>query len=265
MRVGIIGAGQMGGALARGLLGRGVVRVNELLLSDRRPERLDELKQELGVSVTTQNGEVLENSELVIVAVKPQHLNGLLDELKELDLEGKVLVSIVAGARISRYEEFLGERAKVVRVMPNSPCQIGFGISVLSPGKNVDAEALSKVKSVFAAVGEVLELPEEYLDVVTAISGSGPAFFYYFAEALIEAGVKAGLSREVTTRLVQETMIGSGMMMKKTGKHPALLIDMVTSPGGTTIVGLEALDKKGFKAAVFKAVEAAFKRAKELS
>jgi len=264
LRVGIIGAGQMGGALARGLLEKRLVRSEQLILSDVRPERLDELRQDLGVGVTTENSKLLENSELVIIAVKPQHLNSLLVELKGADLKNKLLVSIVAGVKISRYQEFLGEEVKIVRVMPNSPCQIGFGVSVLSAGRSVNSEDLSRVRSVFAAVGEVLELPEEYLDIVTAISGSGPAFFYYFAEALIEAGVKAGLSREIATRLTQETMIGAGMMMKKTGKHPALLIDMVTSPGGTTIAGLEALDKKGFKAAVFKAVEAAYKRAKEL-
>lgn len=265
MRIGIIGAGQMGGALAQGLLEKRVVTSDDLFLSDLKPERLDELKQQLNVNTTTQNGQLVENSEVIIVAIKPQHLKGLLGELKNLTISGKVFVSIVAGAKISLYEDFLGENIKIVRVMPNSPCQVGFGVSVMSAGRNVNPDDLTKVKSIFAAVGEVLELPEDYLDIVTAISGSGPAFFYYFAEALIEAGVKAGLSREVATELVQGTMIGSGMMMKKTGKHPALLIDMVTSPGGTTIAGLAALDKKGFKAAVFKAVEAAFKRAKELS
>lgn len=265
MRIGIIGAGQMGGALAKGLLEKKVVTADDLILSDVRVERLDELKQQLGVNTTTLNSQLVENVEIVIIAIKPQHLKGLLSELKDVSLSGQVLVSIVAGAKISLFEEFLGESVKVVRVMPNSPCQVGFGVSVISTGKNVGSDELGKVKSIFAAVGEVLELPEDYLDIVTAMSGSGPAFFYYFAEALIEAGVKAGLSREVATELVRGTMVGSGMMMKKTGKHPALLIDMVTSPGGTTIAGLEALDKKGFKAAVFKAVEAAYKRAKELS
>ncbi len=255
----------MGGALAQGLLEKRVVTSDELFLSDVRAERLDELKQQLGLNTTTLNSQVLENTEIVIIAIKPQQLKSLLNELKGAGISGQVLVSIVAGAKISLFEEFLGDNAKIVRVMPNSPCQVGFGVSVVSKGKNVDFDELGKVKSIFAAVGEVLELPEDYLDIVTAISGSGPAFFYYFAEAMIEAGVKAGLSREVATELVQGTMVGSGMMMKKTGKHPALLIDMVTSPGGTTIAGLEALDKKGFKAAVFKAVEAAYKRAKELS
>ncbi len=264
MRIGIIGAGQMGGALAQGLLEKKVVSVDELFLSDVRVERLDELRQQLGLNTTTHNNQVVENAEIVIIAVKPQHLKGLLNELQVVQVTDQILVSIVAGAKISVYEQFLGESIKIVRVMPNSPCQIGYGVSVISPGRNVSFDDLEKVKSIFAAVGEVIELSEDYLDVVTAISGSGPAFFYYFAEAMIEAGIKAGLSREVATRLVQGTMVGSGMMMKKTGKHPALLIDMVTSPGGTTIAGLEALDKKGFKAAVFKAVEAAFKRAKEL-
>ncbi len=265
MRIGIIGAGQMGGALARGLLEKRVTTSDNLVLADLKTERLDELKQELGVNTTTRNSLAVEASEIIIIAVKPQHLEGLLKELKNYDLSNILLVSIVAGAKISRFEEFLGEEVRLVRVMPNAPCQVGYGVSAICPGKNVRTEDVEKARSIFGAVGEVIEISEDYLDIVTALSGSGPAYFYYFAEALIEAGVKAGLTREIATQLVQGTMIGSGMMMKKTGKHPAVLIDMVTSPGGTTIAGLAAMDKKGFKAAVFKAVEAALKRARELS
>ncbi len=264
MKVSIIGAGQMGEALTKGLIASGAFNPSEIMVSDIRRERTSFLKKAYGVEAAENNIQAVEKGDIIIFAVKPQQLNDVLEEITSADFKKKILVSIVAGIPTSYFCQKLGEEVELVRVMPNTPALIGRGMSVISLGKNVSSQVKDVVERVFKAVGEVIFLDEKYQNEAMALSGCGPAYFYYFVESLVEAGLKAGLPREISTKLVVETLIGAGYMLKETGKHPALLIDMVTSPGGTTIAALEAFEEEGLKRAIFKGVKKAIKRAKEM-
>lgn len=264
MKVSLIGAGTMGEALTRGFLEKKVLQAKDCILSDVRAERLDHLKKLYKVQTASSNREAVEQADLMIVAVKPQILDAVLEELQDFPFNHRVIVSIVAGVSTHRYYEVWGREIKIVRVMPNTPALVGWGVAAISPGLNVSQDELEKVVKLFEAVGEVVVLEEKYQDEAMALNGCGPAYFYLFAESLIQAGIRSGLNRETATKLVVGTMLGAAFMLKETGKHPALLIDMVTSPGGTTISALEAFERKGLRATVFEAVEAAIRRAREL-
>ncbi len=263
-RVAIIGAGQMGEALLRGFLKSGILSPGQIILSDIRKDRLSELKAKYQVEVAKDNIDALEKSDVVILAVKPQQIDGVLAEISWVIKEKQILISIAAGISTKHIYDKLDKKIPLVRVMPNSPALVGAGISVISPGRYATRESIDLVSRLFSGVGETVQLDERYQNEATAISGSGPAYFYLFVEALIDAGVRSGLAPEIATKLVVETLIGAGAMLKQTGKHPALLREMVASPGGTTIAALEAFEEGGLRAATFKAIEAAIKRAQEL-
>jgi len=263
-RVAIIGAGQMGEALLRGFLKSGILSPGQIILSDIRIDRLSVLKAKYQVEVAKDNIDALEKSDVVILAVKPQQIDGVLAEISWVIKEKQILISTAAGISTKHIYDKLGKKIPLVRVMPNSPALVGAGISVISPGRYATRESIDLVSMLFSGVGETLQLDERYQNEATAISGSGPAYFYLFVEALIDAGVRSGLAPEIATKLVVETLIGAGAMLKQTKKHPALLREMVASPGGTTIAALEAFEEGGLRAATFKAIEAAIKRAQEL-
>ena len=259
--VGTVGGGNMAEAILRGLLRAGM-KPEQLIASDPDAGRRDHLARELGVRVTESNAEVAVSSELVVLAVKPAHVEAAARDLPRDG--GPLYVSIVAGLRIATLRRLLGSRPRIVRVMPNTPALIGSGISALASDAELTADDCERATAVLEAVGRVVRVPESLMDAVTGLSGSGPAYVYLFIEALTEAGVREGLTAEMARGLAVETVLGSARLVRESGEHPALLRERVTSPGGTTVAGLSALERGGLRAAVFEAVRAATARSREL-
>jgi len=278
-RIAIIGGGNIGEALLSGLLRAGR-QVKDLVVAEKNETRARQLAEKYSVLVTSV-GDAAESANYIVVAVKPGDVDKVVDEIAEAagrsdtDAE-QVFVSVAAGVTTSYYENKLPAGAAVVRVMPNAPIVVGGGVSALAPGRFVTAEQLAEVASIFDAVGGVLTVTEAQLDAVTAVSGSGPAYFFLLAEALVDAGVAAGLTRAVATDLVAQTMAGSAAMLldrldtaRAAGglnldASPAQLRAMITSPGGTTAAGVRELERGGLRAAVANAVEAAKTRSEQL-
>jgi pyrroline-5-carboxylate reductase len=232
---------------------------------DAAPGRSEALRHRFGVSVASSVEELLASTDTVVVAVKPQVLPAVLGAIPRGAAKGKTFISIVAGAKAAVFEKALGEGAKVVRTMPNTPAQVGMGSTGVYFPENADPGTRERVRAVFSSFGEVAEVPrEELLDVVTALSGSGPAYAFLFLEALADGAVRAGLGRVEAYRLAAATLEGAARMVRETGKHPAELKDMVMSPGGTTAAGVEALERGAFRATVMDAVLSAWKRCREL-
>lgn len=261
-RVAVVGAGMMGAALARGLVAAGW-SPSEIVLADVRPEVLDALAEELGVQTTGDPLEAAAAARGTILAVKPTDAASALDRIAGAMGEGGLL-SIVAGLRTSAIEEQLGGRPSVVRAMPNTPARVGKGATALSSGRFTSSDTSSLADEVFSSVGPVVWLPEDKLDAVTALSGSGPAYVFLVAEALVEAGVALGLPRDVAETLAFSTIEGAGTMLRTTGDPPAVLRAQVTSPGGTTAAALGVLEAMAVRAAFGEAVRAAYRRSLEL-
>jgi pyrroline-5-carboxylate reductase len=263
-RIGFLGAGKMATALARGWLTAGLASPDRVIASDPLAEARQNFTQETGVPAIPNNREVVTGSELLVLAVKPQSMKGLLAELRPAINSRHLLVSIAAGITLQQLAEGLGSERRLVRVMPNAPCLVGASACGYSAGGAVTAEDVAVVDRLLQAVGKAFPLPESLLDAVTGLSGSGPAFAFVVIEALSDGGVRMGLPRDVATVLAAQTVLGSAKMLLETGKHTGVLKDMVASPGGTTIAGLHALERGGLRAALIDAVEAATKRAIEL-
>jgi pyrroline-5-carboxylate reductase len=256
MMLGFIGSGNMAEAIARGVLARGVVSASGIIASDVRPERLDVLRK-LGARAAASNREVAERSETVILAVKPQNVPGVIRP-------PKLLVSICAGVPTAAIESALGELSPVVRVMPNTPLLVGKGMSALSAGRWAGEKELERARRIFEAVGRVVVLPESKMDAVTAVSGSGPAYFFYLAEAMIEAALAEGLSPEEAEALVRATAEGAGALLAESSEKAQELRRRVTSPGGTTEAAVKVLESAGVKEALVTAVRRAAERSREL-
>lgn len=254
----------MGEALIRGLLQAGVVGPAEVLAADIDPDRRAYLARQYGIAVTGSNVEVAVSCPTVILAVKPQVAAAVLREVGDKFRPGQLFLSIVAGWKLSRLESFLPPEVAMVRAMPNTPCLIGQGITALAYGRGVTGPEQDLARSIFGAVGEVVELPEHLLDAVTALSGCGPAYAFLVIEALTDAGVKLGLPRQVALKLTTQTIAGAAAMVGQTGTHPAQLKDMVTSPGGATIYGLAVMEEAGLRGTLIKAVFTAWQRAQAL-
>lgn len=269
LRVGFIGAGAMAEALIRGLLKSGAVP-EQLTASDVQPARLSYIQGQYGIRTTAANKTVFETSEVVILAVKPQNLEEVLLEIagyarqREKGKPLPLIVSIAAGVSLKFVEESLSEPFPVIRAMPNTPSVVGQGATALSPGGHARSEHETQARSIFEAVGIVVTVPEAQMDAVTGLSGSGPAYGYVIIEALADAGVRVGLPRSVALRLAAQTMAGAARMVLETGQHPGVLKDQVTSPGGTTIAGLHAMEKGGLRGVLIETVVAATNRSKEL-
>lgn len=259
-----LGGGTMAEALIRGLLSKGLATGSQITVSDPLQERRAHLSEQLGIRTCCSNVEAVAGAELVVLAIKAQALGEVLEELADRIDSSALLLTIVAGARIDTIRSALGTGA-IVRIMPNTPGQIGEGISVWTATGEVSPPQMEQAREIVGALGEQVYVEdEEYLDMATALSGSGPAYVFYFAEALIDAGVHLGFSRAVARKLVLQTVRGSAIFAQKTGLHPAVLRNMVTSPGGTTAAGLYQLDKGGLRAAVSRAVWAAYQKARYL-
>lgn len=261
----IIGTGRMGEAILSGLLTSGAITADRVICADPVKARGDEVHRRHGVQVTTENRNAIERADVVIVAVKPQVLGTFLSVDGEAFRARQTVVSIVAGAPISLFESTLPDGTAVVRVMPNTPAQLGMGVSALSAGAHAGDDAIGTAEDIFRQVGTVVTVPESQLDAVTAISGSGPAYVFLLAEALIDAGVLAGLPREVSRELAIGTLVGGSAMLEEGSRSATELKEMVTSPGGTTIAALRELERGGLRSVVFDAVEAAARRAAALA
>ncbi|KAL3700389.1 hypothetical protein R1sor_018411 [Riccia sorocarpa] len=263
-RLGFIGAGQMAEAIARGLVGKGVIPAQRITTSDVSPGRC-KVFEGFGVSVKSSNADVAADSNILIIAVKPQYVRVVLDDARPKLTKNHLLVSIAAGIQLKDLEAWAGGDARVVRVMPNTPCLVGETAAALSAGSSATKEDVELVTGMFSTIGKIHVVNENLLNAVTGLSGSGPAYVYLAIEALADGGVRAGLPRDVALSLATQTVYGAAKMVNDTGKHPAQLKDEVTSPGGTTIAGVHELEKAGFRAALMNAVVAAARRSEEMS
>jgi pyrroline-5-carboxylate reductase len=264
-RVAFLGGGKMGEALVSGLIRSGGRNPDEIMVTARREERVRELAERNGVAATLSNPEAVEWAETVVLTVKPQDIEALLGQVAEHVTSEHLVVSFAAGVRTSFVEKHLASRVPVVRVMSNVAVLVDEAMSVVSPGSQAEDKHLSVAEELLGYVGKVIRLPEVHLDAITATSGSGPAYFFLLAEAMIEACILLGLSRDVATELIIQTMLGSAKMLRDTGKHPVELREMVTSPGGTTIAAIRHLEEAGVRAAFLNAIDAARHRSAELA
>ena len=264
-RIAILGAGKIGEALLAGLLSTGWRKPEEIVVTGRRDERLAELRERHGVEATRSNPEAVASAGLVVIAVKPQDFDVLLGEIGGLLSPDQVVLSIAAAVPTAAIERRIAEPVPVLRAMPNTPATVHEGVAGLCMGSNATEDHLEAAEAVLTHVGRVVRVPEMYMDAVTAVSGSGPAYFALLAEAMIEAGILLGLSREVSTDLVVQTMLGTAKLLRDEGMHPVELREMVTSPGGTTIRAIHELEQAGVRAAFLNAIQAAMVRSRELA
>lgn len=264
MRLGLIGCGQMGEALLRGLLAAGLVAPESVQAADPDPERLRLMVQRYGVRAAQDNRSAAKGADVLVLAVKPQSVNELFAQLRNAVSDRTLVVSVITGVRLVRLEAELGDRSRVVRAVPNTPALVGSGMTAVAAGARVSADDLRTAVELFNAVGTTLVVEERQLNAVTGLSGSGPAYAFVVIEALADGGVKAGLTRDVALQLAARTLSGAAQLLLETGEHPGQLKDRVASPGGTTIAGLRELEAGGVRAALINAVEAATRRATEL-
>jgi pyrroline-5-carboxylate reductase len=262
MRIAILGTGKIGESLLAGLRSSDWA---DIVASARREERAAELRERHGVEATTSNAEAIRGADVVVLAVKPQDIEALLGEIGHLLTPEQTVLSIAAAIPTARIERHLGAGVPVVRAMPNTPATVHEGIAGMCAGRHAGREHLDRAGTVLRAVGDVVEVPEDQMDAITALSGSGPAYYALLAEAMIEAGILLGLSREISTRLVVQTMLGTAKLLRDEKVHPVELREMVTSPGGTTIRAIRELEQAGVRAAFLNAINAAMERSKELA
>ncbi len=261
----ILGSGNMGGALVSGLLQSESSRPENIVCSDISEEKLGSLRDAFGIFTTTDNIEAVSTSDIVIYAVKPQIMAAVLKQTREsLDMS-KLIISVAAGVPLVAIESCLDKKLRLVRVMPNVAVAVRAGATAIAAGRHALADDVNLAKSIFDSVGETVFVGGEILmDAVTGLSGSGPAYIFLIVDALADAGVKVGLSRQDSLFLATQTLLGAATLLKETQEHPAKLKETVTSPGGTTIAGLHALEEGRLRATLTHAVEAAAKRSKEL-
>ncbi|MGE0200585.1 MAG: pyrroline-5-carboxylate reductase [Candidatus Melainabacteria bacterium] len=264
-KLGVIGAGVMGRALIQGLLAARVLPAARIWAAANTKESCQAVRKELGVTATTQYKDLLPGTDTLMICVKPSGLKSVLKQLKDAGLNKDTLViSIVAGHSIEDMENALGGQNPVIRAMPNTPCLVGYGMSVICPGSRVKSHHLKTAQRIFESVGVCLQLDEKHLNAVTGLSGSGPAYMYLIMEALADGGVRVGLPREEAMRIVTQTVLGAAMMVKQSGRHPAALRDDVTTPAGCTIAGLLHMEDGKIRSTLARAVEEATRTAGEL-
>lgn len=263
-RLAFVGGGNMAEAMLRGLLASALVAPEQVLVSNVSEERLAYLRETFRIRTAASNAEAVRQADLIVLAVKPQVLDRVLDGLVDVVTQNMLLVSIAGGIPISRIAQKFPRPIRIIRAMPNTPALVQEAMSALAPGAHATHQDLETARQLFEAVGRVVILDEALLDAVTGLSGSGPAYIFVVIEALADAGVKVGLSRDVAQLLAAQTVRGAARMVLETGKHPGQLKDMVASPGGTTIAGLHALEQGMLRAALINAVEAATRRSREL-
>jgi pyrroline-5-carboxylate reductase len=262
-KIGIIGCGNMGEAILRGLHQKGMAK--GIVVSELRSDRRDAIKKTYGVETLSDNRAVASQVQVVILAVKPQELKGVLQEIAPALEPSTLLISIAAGASLGAIASILAKDVRLIRAMPNIAALALESATALSPGAEVSAADLAQAREIFNAMGKTVIVSESLMDAVTGMSGSGPAYVSLFIEALADGGVRMGLPRKDALEMAIQTVLGTARLLTEQGEHPAHLKDRVASPGGTTIAGIAALEAKGFRGAVMEAVAAATQRSKELA
>jgi len=261
-RIAIIGGGRIGEALLSGLLSSGW---GDIVVTSRREERVAELHERYDVEATTSNPDAVKGAALVVIAVKPQDIEPLLAEIGPLVTAEQTVLTVAAAIPTAYIEARIADDVPVVRAMPNSPSTVHEGMAGIAAGAHAGEPQLALAEEVLTHLGRVVRVPESAMDAITAVSGSGPAYFALLAEAMIEAGILLGLSREISTTLVVQTMLGTAKQLRDEGMHPVELRESVTSPGGTTIAAIRELEQAGVRAAFLNAINAAMERSKELA
>lgn len=261
-RVAILGCGKIGESLLAGLLSSGST---DIVVTARRPERVAELHERHGVEAVLSNADAVSGAGIVVLAVKPQDFEELLGDIRGAVTKEQTVLSVAAAIPTAFIEKRLDAEVPVVRAMPNAPATVHEGITGLCAGAHASEESVAVAEQVLSHLGPVVRVPEPYMDAVTAVSGSGPAYFALLAEAMIEAGILLGLSREISTQLVVQTMLGTAVLLRDEQMHPVELREAVTSPGGTTIRAIHELEQAGVRAAFLNAIQAAMERSRELA
>jgi len=266
MKLGLVGCGRMGKALAVGAMEAGAVAAADFLAYDVRPEAVEELSREHGIRAAANLHELVTRCDVLLLCTKPDDVLTVLREVASSGTEENrlLILSIAAGVTVQTIERHIFNHARVIRAMPNTPALIGKGAAAYTLGSAATEEDAKIARRLLGAVGSVVQVKESLMDTVTGLSGSGPAYVYLLIEALADGGVRNGLPRDQALQLATQTVLGAAAMVQSTGLHPAVLKDMVASPGGTTIAGLAALEAKGFRSACIDAVTAATERSKEL-
>jgi len=263
-RLAVLGAGKIGGILLRAVLEQKLVQPKRVHATVRHAEKARAFAKQLGIDASTDNRAAVRGADIVLLAVKPQAVREVLEEIKPEMKPGKLIVSVVASVPTQLMEKYLGLDAPVVRAMPNTPCAIGCGMTGLARGIHAGKEHLEIAQAMFEAVGRAVVVDEKQIDAVTGLSASGTAFIYIILESLAEGGVKVGLPRDISTLLAAQTMMGAARMVLDTGDHPALLKDAVTTPAGSTMDGILELEDGKVRVTLIKAVMKATQRAREL-
>jgi pyrroline-5-carboxylate reductase len=264
-KIAILGGGRIGEALLAGLLSSGWRGHSEIVVTSRSESRAAELHERHGVEATTANRAAVAGARLIVIAVKPQDIDALLEDVGGLLSPEQTVLSVAAAIPTAHIEARIAENVPVVRAMPNAPSTVHEGMAGVCAGAHAGEAQLALAEEALAHLGRVVRVPESALDAVTALSGSGPAYFALLAEAMIEAGILLGVSREISTTLVVQTMFGTAKLLRDVGMHPVELRESVTSPGGTTIAAIRELEQAGVRAAFLNAIQAAMNRARELA
>ncbi|WP_434799096.1 pyrroline-5-carboxylate reductase [Terrisporobacter vanillatitrophus] len=263
-KIGFIGAGNMGGAILGGILNSKMIDNDHIMASAKSDRTLDKIKSNYNVSVTKNSKEVVEFSDLIVIGVKPDIYDEILEEIKDL-IDNKIIITIAAGKTIEAMEKIIGDDKKIVRTMPNTPSLVGEGMTSLSPNKNISEEELSFVKSIFDSLGKSEVVKEDLIHAVIGASGSSTAYAFMFIEAIADGAVRAGMPRDKAYTFAAQGVLGAAKMVLDTGKHPGELKDMVCSPGGTTIEAVKVLEEEKFRGAVLKAIDSCVKKSIEMS
>ncbi len=263
-QIGLIGCGNMAGAMIRGMVKSGVCPAKRIIASNRTEEKLLILQKECGIMVTTENAAAAKDADIVVLAVKPVFYPSVIAELKDVLTDEQVIVSLAPSFTLERLHALLGGSRKIVRAMPNTPALCGAGMTALSPDENVTPEEVNTLTALFKGFGKAELVEERMMDAVVAVSGSSPAYAFLFLEAMADAAVLAGMPREQAYRFAAQSLLGSAKMLLESGLHPGQLKDMVCSPGGTTIEAVKVLEQKGFRSAVIDAMCACAEKCKSM-
>lgn len=264
--VAVIGAGNIGHALIGGMIESDLIEADSVIATRRTQGALDEIAEEYpGLRTTTDNVEAVRDASIVLLTIKPQSRAQVVTEIRDHIAREVLVVSVLAGITSERLQLAFGQDQPVVRAMPNTPALVDEGATALAPGTYATNAHVEKARSIFEAVGEVVSVPEDHMDAVTGLSGSGPAYVYMFIEALTDAGVKQGMSREDASKLAAQTVYGAAKLAIDTGQHPAILRDEVTTPGGTAIAAVSSLEEHGLRTMLINAVGTATERSRELN
>lgn len=263
MKICVIGLGKMGSTLVQGILQNKNYKPEDIIGCDIKVENKEKNEKYNGIKTVNNNKKGVKEADTILLAVKPGIIDKIIKEIKP-ETENKLVISIAAGVTIEHLQNHLPSSSRIIRVMPNTPALVKAGVSALTPGPEVRPQEIEMVKNILQEIGKVVEVKEELMDAVTGLSGSGPAYGYIIIEALADGGVLKGLPREEAIKLAAQTMLGAARMVLETDKHPGELKDMVTSPGGTTITGVEALEEEGLRGILIKAVKRAAEKSEEL-